>query len=308
MNAKLVPATFAVLCSLTTAAFAATPDDGSARSFPPTPPAVGASPRPPMGDPQPTLQPTDAAPSKDEATAEGEVNTGQDPTKPIRRLDLRLSYTDLPGGRSAVGQVVRMDIPNTLTDSGWKFNLRFDMPFVASDVPSRDNPTSAWEFGAGEFLAQGLFIAPPTGKFTYGIGVQTILPTASQDQFGSGRYQIAPTVGGVFQLPQISRGSFAGLLVRNFFDAGGFDGRNEVNELSIQPQFNIALPDRAFLTFAPDLRIDWEDHAAVFLPFDVTIGKRIGKSTVISVELQAPLVSDQDRFEFKAEFRIGFFF
>jgi hypothetical protein len=201
-----------------------------------------------------------------------------------------------------------MDIPNTLTDDGWKLNVRFDMPFVANDVPSQDNPSGGWEFGTGEFLAQGLLIAPPDGKFTYGVGLQTIFPTASEDQFGSGRYQIAPTIGGVYQLPEISRGSFAGLLVRNFFDVGGFDEREQINELSIQPLFNIALPDRAFLTFQPDLRIDWEDDAAVFLPFDVTIGKRIGKNTVISVELQAPLVSDQDRFDFKAEFRIGFFF
>jgi hypothetical protein len=260
------------------------------------------------GDAQLTLRATDAAAPVDRAADEGEVNTGQDPTKPLRRLDLRLGYTDLPGGRSAVTQIVRMDIPNTLTDDGWKLNIRFDMPFVANDVPSRDNPSSEWDFGTGEFLAQGLLIAPPEGKFTYGVGLQAIFPTASQDQFGSGRYQIAPTVGGVYQLPEISRGSFAGLLVRNFFDVDGFDDRNEVNELSIQPLFNIALPDRTFLTFQPDLRIDWEDSAAVFLPFDVTIGKRVGKSTVISVELQAPLVSDQDRFEFKAEFRMGFFF
>jgi hypothetical protein len=252
--------------------------------------------------------PDDGSALPRDTAAEGEVNTGQDPTKPLRRLDLRVGYTDLPGGRSAVTQIVRMDIPNTLTDDGWKLNIRFDMPFVANDVPSRDNPSGGWEFGAGEFLAQGLLIAPPDGKFTYGVGLQTIFPTASQDQFGSGRYQIAPTIGGVYQLPEISKGSFAGLLVRNFFDVGGSDGRNEVNELSIQPLFNIALPDRAFVTFGPDLRIDWEDSAAVFLPFDVTIGKRLGKNTVISVELQAPLVSDQDRFEFKAEFRIGFFF
>jgi hypothetical protein len=281
------------------------PDDGSVLPFPSTPSSGSA--RQSLDDLQPTLRPTDAAPPTG-TPAENEINTGQDPTKPLLRLDLRLGYTDLAQGRSAVTQVVRMDIPTTLSDGGWKLNLRFDAPLVANNVPSADNPSADWKAGMGECLTQALLIAPPQGRLSWGVGVQAILPTASQDQFGSGRYQIAPTIGAVYQLPEVSRGSFAGLLVRNFFDAGGLDGRKEVNELSVQPLFNVALPERAFVTFGPDLRIDWEDDAAVFFPFDVTVGKRVGKATVVSVELQSPLVKDQDRYDFKIEFRIGFFF
>jgi hypothetical protein len=262
---------------------------------------------------QTTLQPANTAPPTDAAAsavpaAKSEVNTGQDPTKPIARLDLRLKYQDLPGGNSSVVPTLRLDVPLELGESGWTLGTRFDLPFVINDVPSPDNPGGDWHGGVGDALSQFLLITPPQGRWQFGFGTQVIFPTASQDQMGTGKWQLAPIIAGVYALPEISKGSFVGLLIKDQFSVAGADGRKDINDLVIQSLFNINLPDRWFLTFAPEMRFDLEDDGAAFIPFDLVVGKMITPKTVISVEFKAPLLDDYRQYDFEVEFRVGFFF
>jgi hypothetical protein len=69
------------------------------------------------------------------------------------------------------------------------------------------------------------------------------------------------------------------------------------------------LPQFYFLTFAPEMRVNWENHNRWFIPFDVTIGKMLNKTTVVSIEYKIP-VCDQDYpiYNTEVEARIGFFF
>ena len=46
----------------------------------------------------------------------------------------------------------------------------------------------------------------------------------------------------------------------------------------------------------------------MFLPFDVTLGKMLNKSTVASVEFKQAVINDYDLYDWEIEFRIGFFF
>jgi hypothetical protein len=105
-----------------------------------------------------------------------------------------------------------------------------------------------------------------------------------------------------------SKGSFVGLLLRDYFDYAGDDDRADIHELSIQPLFNYNLPERWFLGINPDIRVNWEQDNQWFVPFNVTLGKLINKSTVMSVEFNTPIVNDYDRYDWQIEFRIGFFF
>jgi|GEM_PF-506503 len=250
----------------------------------------------------------ESKPSAPDADAHKEENTGQDPTKPLKRLDVRLKYQDLPGGSSAVVPTLRLDIPFPVGDKGWKIGTRFDLPFVISDVPSSDNPGGDWHGGVGDSLAQVLLITPPQGRWQFGFGTQAIFPTGSEDQMGTGKWQLAPMVAGIYALPEISKGSFTGLLVKDQFSIAGDEDRNHVNELVLTPLLNINLPNRWFLTFAPEIKFNLKDDGAAFVPFDILIGKLISPKTVVSVELKAPLLDDYKQYDFEVEFRIGFFF
>jgi hypothetical protein len=104
--------------------------------------------------------PADATAPKE--TSE-EVNDGQDPTKPIRRFDVREKYTRLSHDPADLGQwttTLRCDAPLPIGD-GWSVATRVDLPIVENDVPNaEDNPRGEHEWGLGDVLLQALVITP----------------------------------------------------------------------------------------------------------------------------------------------------
>ena len=248
---------------------------------------------------------TDANATQD--TTKEEINTGQDITKPLSRFDIRYKYQQTTGRLDTSLMTFRLDVPFKFK-SGWQLSTRFDLPLVYSDVPSRDNPRGDYEFGTGDFLTQFLFIAPPKGRWVYAFGTQVLWPTGSQDQMGTGKYQLVPTMAAVYYPERWSKGSFAAVVIRDGFDIAGKDDRKHIHELYVQPMVNFNLPERWFLTLAPEMKMNWEDDNKWFVPFDVTLGKMLNKSTVASLGFKQAMVNDYDLYDWEIEFRIGFFF
>ncbi len=237
-----------------------------------------------------------------------EANNGQDFTKPLTRVDVRQKYQDLNNGRFATMTTLRVDKPFVL-DNGWIVSTRFDLPFLYTDVPSGDNPTGDEEFGVSDFLNQILFIAPGTGReWTWAWGYQAIFPTASHDEMGTGRFQLMPALGAKVNTPALGKGSWAAVFLRNVFDVGGHGGRAHVNKFLFQPAVNINLPKFWFVTMAPEIQVNWEDNGSWFVPFDITVGKMINRTTVVSVEYKTPIHDEFSVYEHEIKFRIGFFF
>jgi hypothetical protein len=241
------------------------------------------------------------------ASAPVEENTGQDPTRPVTRVDVRLKYQDNPGGLDAELLTLRADKP-FMFENGWKLSTRVDLPFVRNDVVSLDNFDGDHGTGVGDVLVQGLLISPPRGKATFGFGTQLIMPTGTQDQFTTGKWQLAPSVLAVYQLPQVSRGSFVGVLAKDTFSFAGDNDRRDINVASVQLIFNWALPDKWFLTFSPEAKFNTKDDWKLFLPFDMTVGKKINARTVVSLQTDISLVDQFEQYDWQTEFRVGIFF
>lgn len=258
-----------------------------------------------------------------------EINTGQDFTRPLLRLDLRQQSRQITGGTDSFTTTLRLDVPVPL-DQGKSglFYYRMDVPLTASDAAGRDNPSGdTYEFGFGDFLTQFIYVPPfevsedlPWDAF--GFGAQLLWPTASKSILGSEKYQVAPLIGAKWNLPQISKGSWFTPAFRYFFDYADYgNGRNrdDISELAIQPQVYINTKEWGwpvdFVHFwaGQDIRINYESGGTkssgdMFVPFDVMFGKMLNKSTLVSVEFAAPIVNDYDLYDWLVEFRIGFFF
>lgn len=243
-----------------------------------------------------------------QAAVAEEENSGQDPTRPVTRLDLRLKYQDSPGGFDSQLLTLRADKPFELR-GGWKLTTRLDLPIVRTNsVTPLENSDGGYEIGVGDVLTQALLVTPPKGKLAFAFGAQLIIPTGGDDQFTSGNWQLAPSAAAIYQLPEISRGSFIGLVVRDDFSFAGDDDRPGVNVASLQPIFNWALPDRWFLTLSPEVKFNTKDDWKVFLPFDATIGRKINSRTVISLQGDVALIDEFKQYDWQLEFRAGFFF
>jgi hypothetical protein len=236
-----------------------------------------------------------------------EINTGEDFTKPFARTEFRYRYSQVTGDAEASFFTFRYDTPYRL-ESGWLFSPRFEMPFVYTNVPSRDNPNGDYEFGAGDLSTQFLMIRPPRGNWSFASGARLTWPTASQDQMGFGKYLLAPTIGASYHPAGWERGGYVGLLIRDIFDYAGKDNRNDIHELSLQPIINYNLEDFWFVTLAPDIRINWEDNNNVFLPFDISVGKLVGEDKVVAVGFSSAIVNDYDLYDWHIMLRTSWFF
>lgn len=136
------------------------------------------------------------------------------------------------------------------------------------------------------------------GGWRAAAGTQLLVPTATQDQFGTGKWQLAPSIAAAVDLPGISRGSFGALLLREQWSFAGDDARADIHQLVVQPVLNINLPDLWFVTVAPELR----------LPFDLLVGKLVSPKTVVSIELKTAIVDDFAQYDTEVEVRVGFLF
>jgi hypothetical protein len=245
----------------------------------------------------------------DDDTADDTVNTGQDITKPLTRVDLRLGRNETPSARNSTTFILRSDKPVALTPD-WKLALRIDVPIIDNNVFTPDNPGGGNRFGIGDLLGQVLLIHPIDKRQAFGFGAQFILPTASQYGLGAGKVRVVPTAGYRYGLPEISPGSFAVFAMRYDVDIAGADSRQHISNLQFSPTLNIALPNQTFVTLFPstDIRYDFLEHSW-FVPFNLQIGKLWGRSIVTSLEGAVPMYKGAaPLYNYRVEARIGFFF
>jgi hypothetical protein len=187
---------------------------------------------------------------------------------------------------------------------------RLDLPFVLTNKSSKDNPAGKDTAGFGDVLVQGVLIDEFSERWAAGLGPRLVLPTASQDQFGTGRIQLGPIGGIRYSLPEISDGSFVHLVVRYDCDIGGQSGRSHISRLRWSPTFNINLPQKWFLTLFPsqDIAVNFMDREKWFFPFDFLVGKRLSRRTLVSLEAGVPVIKQFNLYEFKLQARFSFTF
>jgi len=92
----------------------------------------------------------------------------------------------------------------------------------------------------------------------------------------------------------------------------GDPSRRNISNLQFAPTFNLALPDRWFMTFYPSagIRINYGDPVTgqtgrLFLPFDVRMGRKLTENLVMSLEVGVPIIKDYPVYNFKTEVRLN---
>jgi len=143
-------------------------------------------------------------------------------------------------------------------------------------------------------------------------GAQFIWPTASNDQSGTGKFVAMPLAGVRMSLPEISNGSFFLPYFRYETSYAGSSQRNNISKLEFAPMVNIMLPAKMFtvLWSSPEIAFDYMQDAWTF-PLNFMVGKMFTDKIVGSAEFFIPMFEDKNYvrpYDFKMEFRIGFFF
>ena len=263
----------------------------------------------------PGLAAAQGAPSADQSANDGD-DLFRPPPNLLQMMD---QYKTAPGSGSTPGSShevttetlnLRMDHSLDLAPL-WILALRADLPLLAKNPVTSDNPDGDYLTGVGDANIQAVIIHNLNQRWTIGFGARLITPTGG-DTFGAGKWQIMPAAGVRYALWEISSSSYFEPVVRYEVSVAGDPTRKNISNLQFAPTLNLGLPDRWFLTFypSPDIRFNFGDPITgqtgrLFLPFDVRIGRKLSDNIALSLEVGVPIIKDYPVYDFKTQVRLN---
>ncbi len=156
----------------------------------------------------------------------------------------------------------------------WNLITRYIVP-VASQFDVTGASTS--ESGLGDAVVTA-FLSPSKGGITWGVGPAFLIPTATDDALGSGKFAIGPSVVALKQ----SGGWTIGGLANHLVSVAGSEDRGKVNATFLNPFVSYNWKSGAGITLNVEYTHDWENDVDVLvLNFPTFSGvTKFGKQTV----------------------------
>jgi hypothetical protein len=214
---------------------------------------------------------------------EDEGAQDEDPSRTVL-FNVRLEHRELLDGASQEIMTLRRDvaIPPALNErSGHKIVLlRFDLPLVRVE---RNDTTDS---GLGDLYAQVLHVHPFNSRFALAAGTGLFLPTASEDSLGTGKWQLAPAVVPVWQLPKI-RG-LAYVKFQDYFSVAGDKSRSDLNTLAITPTLIRRLGRKGFMLVDSESRTDWRQNGRTSRMSGLLLGHVINRHWGFWAKVEVP--------------------
>lgn len=209
------------------------------------------------------LMATAAAPGL--AQEHSEVNEANNPLTPKITINFHdyfiPSFNDTPGDPHANQFLLRGLVPSDMF--GMPQLLRFTLPIATSpDVPD------GYVTGLGDLTLMDIFILPKEGEVTMGVGPLVVLPTATDESLGSGKWQ----VGGASVLVAPQSWGLLGALATYQTSFAGQSDREDANLLTFQPIVNVNINDGWYVRSSATWNFNLETGKS-YLPLGLGIGK-----------------------------------
>jgi hypothetical protein len=125
-----------------------------------------------------------------------------------------------------------------------------DRPLGIIPLPEQAGAQS----GLGDLSYSAFFSPAGSGAVTWGVGPSFLIPTATEDRLGSGKWSVGPAV---VALAMPGKWVIGGL-VQNTWSFAGDDDRNNVNFFFSQYFINYNLGQGWYLSSAPIITANWE--------------------------------------------------
>jgi hypothetical protein len=144
-------------------------------------------------------------------------------------------------------------------------------PTVSEPTIPGGQPVDQGAYGFGD-LNPSFFLSPSKPqKIIWGAGPAIVLPTATNQVLGQGKWSMGPTV---VVLAQPGKWTLGGL-VNNVWSFAGQSSRPDVNQMSFQYFINYNLKKGYYITWQPTLTANWEasNGGRWVVPFGGGIGR-----------------------------------
>lgn len=145
---------------------------------------------------------------------------------------------------------------------------RFEAPIVSQTFPNNVGDAT----GLSDFILIDV-IAFKQKKGLFGIGPALIMPTATSDFLGSGKWSAG--LAGVYMTKAF--GFTLGILGQQFVSFAGDSSRQDQNYMLFQPIVTKIFKKGYFMNFSPIMKFDWE-NSDYNIPIGVNFGKAFAKN------------------------------
>jgi hypothetical protein len=160
------------------------------------------------------------------------------------------TFSQGPYDRGANSLAIQPVIPLLITGD-WLLVTRV----VATAIAYQPNSLarSGGTTGLGDTTSSFFLTPAHTGKLIWGVGPAVLMPTATSNPLGAGKWGVGPT-GAALVEPEWGS---AGVLTQNIWSVAGDRNRSPVNQLQIEPMFSYNLPRAWYLTSNPTIVANW---------------------------------------------------
>jgi len=222
-----------------------------------------------------TSEPSEIPDDTDEA---GMAQKLANPLAAMISFPMQLNY-DQDFGEHDTGDRFLMNVqpvvPISISED-WNLISRTIVPLVTQNELAVG---TGRQTGLGD-TTESLWFSPvkPTDKgLIWGVGPAILIPTATDDLLGGGKWGLGPTVVGLKQTGPWTIGGLA----NHIWSVAGSDNRNDINSTFIQPFINYTTPTAVTYALNVEASYDWESEQwAVPVNLMVSKLKRFDKQMV----------------------------
>ena len=194
----------------------------------------------------------------EEKAAGGDLRSAvQNPISSLISLPFKLTFDSGATNGDAAILNIQPVIPVTVGD--WNLVNRIIIPVANVDgsIPNAGNPNPGGggsASGLGDINYSVFFSPVKVGKIIWGLGPSLNMPTADDDQLGSGKWS-----GGITGVAlNIPKWGSMGILGRQLWSFEGDSDRSDVSQALIEPFVNYNLEDGWFLISDLVITANWE--------------------------------------------------
>lgn len=198
-----------------------------------------------------------------EVSAE-EMNSSNNPLTPMAAVNVHDYFQTSNYGTDESLNTAYLRIASPMMIGGMPQLARMTIPYMPAALETPTSTTS----GVGDVSIFDIFLLGKPGGVEMGVGPLLVLPTASKDETGSGKWQIG--AAGVAMWSN-SWGLLGGLLTYQHDFAGDSD-RATQNLATLQPLFIYNLPHAFYFRTTGIMTFNWET-GTYYIPVGAGLGK-----------------------------------
>jgi hypothetical protein len=194
---------------------------------------------------------------------------------------------------------------------GWQLTMREDIRALYTNEVGVDNPTGVWQAHIGDMFAQGSLETPEMASgLRADLGLRVLFPTGDLAPYGSGRYQIGPHFGLIWDVPGAAGIVTLAPLARYMQSIGGQPAHSTAtSEFQLHPIIAVQPGTGWSITL-------WREHPLIldartnrwFIPFDAMVTREVLPHLSLGVGVAVGMINDNPQYNDIVYGRVAFSF